>query len=391
MRFRGNTRHLRRVAGLGYLGIYTPAPSLIKTDTPQQALFFRPTEAMTVWKMCKLAYGKENVFAGIKAVTNSAWNKSHIHYARKGYENYGFDGPQMERRYNPNNPLSKRGSGTAYPTFWIPPLDTLKEPEQIFVVEPPVVPPDIPPIPPDTPPDVIKYYKGDRGDPGPRGPGPTEAEINKAVVNYFKLNPPPAGPPGKMGPPGPAAEVTPDLIRPIVEKYLIENPPAKGPKGDPGEATPEAIKAAVTEYLKTNPPPPGPPGPPGRKGDPGQATAESINKAVIDYFKINPPPAGPPGKMGPPGPAADPELVKKIVMQWLSENPPGIDPAQIKKAVEQYLIANPPETAAFDWDELKKYVQAQLSKVKPILGGMTIWPGLAAFAVMGLLVKGTRK
>ena len=393
MAFRGDTRHLRLVSGYG-LGAYRPAPSLIKTDTPQQALFFRPALDMTVWSMCKQAYGKDNVFKGIKAVTNSAWNKSHIYYSRKGYENYGFDGPQMEKRYDPNNPLSTRGSGSAYPTFWIPPLDTLKEPEQVFVIEPPITPPvtppdDIPPMPPDTPPEIIKYYKGDKGDPGapgskgergdPGAPGrpPTTAEINAAVTAYFKANPPPGIDPAMINkavaeylkanpPPG----VDPNQIKTAVENYLINNPPAG--------VDPAQIKKAVEEYLIANPP--------------AGVTEEGINKAVVNYFKLNPPAAGPPGKMGPPGPAADPALVKSIVLQWLKDNPPpGVDPAQIKNAVEQYLIANPPEAAGVDWAELKKYVQAQISKIPTALGGASIWPGLATFAIFGLLIKGSRK
>lgn len=337
---------ISRRHGYGF-GQYIPAPSLIKNENPEPKLFFRPTAKMTVWEMCRQAYGKPDVFQGIKAVTNSAWNKGHIKYARTGYENYGFDGPQMLPKYDPSNPYSSYGSGNKYPTFWLPPLDTKAEPEDVFIQEPetgpipepepvtPVTPPEPEPMPPGTPETIIKYYKGDpgprgekgeKGDPGPAGaPGktPTQAEIDAAIANYFAANPVSAGPRGEKGDPGPP-----------------------GPKGDPGQATEAAIQAAVIDYFKNNPPPAGPPGqigPPGPPGPPGEATSAAIQTAVAEYLETHPLPAG-------------------------------LTIEQVQQIVADYMAAHPVPTT---------------TQVVTTGGGTgTGWPGLATFGLLGLLTKG---
>lgn len=43
---------------------------------------------------------------------------------------------------------------------------------------------------------------GPAGEPGPPGPGPTQAQVAAAVAAYLAQHPPRAGPQGKPGPPG---------------------------------------------------------------------------------------------------------------------------------------------------------------------------------------------
>lgn len=119
--------------------------------------------------------------------------------------------------------------------------------------------------------------------PGPRGPGPTVAEIQAAVASYLAANPPPAG----RAPT--AAEVSA-----AVAQYLTANPP------EPGRApTAAEISSAVAVYFAANPPRDGADGQNGRP-----PTAEEIQAAVDSYLAAHPPaqgPAGPPGPTCPTG------------------------------------------------------------------------------------------
>ena len=95
----------------------------------------------TVWKIAQqaaLISGNQASIANtIRAIAASAWNH-HITYTSQGYESYYIRGPEWLRKYDPNNPVSSKGSGTSYPVLWIPDPNNPKEPEQIFitVVEP---------------------------------------------------------------------------------------------------------------------------------------------------------------------------------------------------------------------------------------------------------------
>lgn len=112
--------------------------------------------------------------------------------------------------------------------------------------------------------------------PGPRGPGPTLAEIQSAVASYLVANPPP---PGRAPS---AAEVST-----AVAQYLTANPP------EPGRSpTATEIASAVATYFAANPP---------RDGEPGRApTAQEIQAAADNYLAAHPPAAGP---AGPPAPS----------------------------------------------------------------------------------------
>jgi hypothetical protein len=117
-------------------------------------------------------------------------------------------------------------------------------------------------------------------EPGPRGPGPTPAEIQSAVASYLAANPPPAG----RAPT--AAEVST-----AVAQYLTANPP------EPGRApTAAEIAAAVATYFAANPPRDG------QDGQPGRAPTEAeIQTAVDSYLAAHPPSAGPAGPACPEG------------------------------------------------------------------------------------------
>jgi hypothetical protein len=112
-------------------------------------------------------------------------------------------------------------------------------------------------------------------EPGPRGPGPTPAEIQSAVASYLVANPPPAG----RAPT--AAEVST-----AVAQYLTAHPP------EPGRApTAAEIASAVATYFAANPP---------RDGADGRPpTAEEIQSAVDSYLAAHPPATGPAGPSGP--------------------------------------------------------------------------------------------
>jgi hypothetical protein len=117
-------------------------------------------------------------------------------------------------------------------------------------------------------------------EPGPRGPGPTSAEIQSAVASYLAAHPPPAG----RAPT--AAEVST-----AVAQYLTANPPT------PGRApTAAEIAAAVATYFAANPPRDG------QDGQPGRAPTEAeIQAAVDNYLAAQPPAAGPAGPACPDG------------------------------------------------------------------------------------------
>lgn len=118
--------------------------------------------------------------------------------------------------------------------------------------------------------------------PGPRGPGPTPAEIQSAVASYLAANPPPAG----RAPS--AAEVSA-----AVAQYLTANPPEPGRPPTAAE-----IASAVATYFAANPPRDGADGQNGRP-----PTAEEIQAAVDSYLAAHPPATGPAGPAGPTCPA----------------------------------------------------------------------------------------
>lgn len=243
-----------------------PTPAQIMS-TPTQGYWYRIKKGETWWGTAKKAYGSDNLKKGLMLINNSSWN-DHIDKKTKGWEAYKVKGLQATPDYSSSNPHEPKGSGSDYPTAWIPPI-TGEEPETLFP----------------TPGEPGQGPVGPAGPPGPAGPTG------------------PMGPEGPMGPTGPAGSV--------------------GPAGPPGEATDAAIKAAIQAWMSTHKGefigpqgpvgpagpvgpvgPSGPQGPVGPAGPPGTATDEAIKSAVTKWMSANKGElVGPQGPVGPAGPA----------------------------------------------------------------------------------------
>lgn len=263
--------------GLGQAGPYIPAEAQIEKTTPKQGLFFRPQKPITVAQISRLAYGKDYTANGVKAIAASAWNH-HIRYTKKGYEYLNIEGPAMHAKYA-LNPISNYGSGTRWPVFWIPPLATKQEPEDVFTGDT------------DTDTDISKT-------------------IRDEVDRWLKLHPPPAGEPGRDGRHGEAG--TPGVPG---------KPGVPGPDGKPGGLGPAGPQGKQ-----------GIPGPAGKTGPAGSGVSpELIAKKVKEYIEANPPPG------------VTPELIAREVEKWLKANPPaGVPIEAIQREVAKWLDANPP-------------------------------------------------
>jgi hypothetical protein len=110
---------------------------------------------------------------------------------------------------------------------------------------------------------VIVQTQGKQGNPGDRGPGPTQDQIDTAVQAYFATHPLPEG----KGPT--IAQVTT-----VVGEYLRANPPEPGRPPTPEEialATANYIADHINDFQ----------GPRGETGPP--PSAEDIRVAVSDY------------------------------------------------------------------------------------------------------------
>ena len=276
----GYCPNLRGFAGFGADERMIPTTAQI-VDTPTPGLWYRIKKGETWWGVAKRAYGKTYLKKGLLLINASTWN-DHIERKKKGWTAYNVKGLQATPNYSTANPHAPKGSGSAYPTAWIPPLDG-REPEDVFPTQP---------------------NQGPAGPLGPMGPAG------------------PMGPKGDTGPIGPAGPTGPQ-----------GKAGARGPRGLPGEATDAAITAAVQNWMQKHPVtgqagptgakgdpgptgaagPRGPQGPAGARGPrglPGEATDAAIMAAIQDHLKNNPiqgaiGPSGPPGPMGPAGPKGE--------------------------------------------------------------------------------------
>lgn len=280
----------RPYMGFGQAARYVPTEAQIEFS-PKQGLFYRPKKGDTTAAIARAAYGKDYTKNGIKAISASTWNSSHIKYTSTGYEYLGITGPGLYPKYA-KAPRSTHGSGNLYPVLWIPPLANKAEPEEIFTGDTDV----------DT--DIT-------------------ATIRAEVERYLKAHPPAAGPQGPMGPPGKAgAQGKPGATGAQGSQGPAGPQGESGQIGPPGPAgpglTPEEIAAQVAAYIEKHPPP--------------GVTPEMIAREVAAYLKANPP-AGVPV-----------EEIQKQVAAWLEANPPpGVTPELIAKEVAAYLKAHPPE------------------------------------------------
>lgn len=274
---RPHTRRRMSYRGLGQAGPYIPTEAQIEKTTPKQGLFFRPQKPITVAQISRLAYGKDYTANGVKAIAASQWNH-HIRYTKKGYEYLKIEGPAMHAKYA-LNPISNYGSGDRFPVFWIPPLATKQEPEDIFT-----------------------------------GDNDTDTDISKTIRDevdrWLKLHPPASGEPGRDGRHGESG--TPGIPG---------KPGLPGPDGKPGGIGPAGPQGKQ-----------GIPGIPGQTGPAGSGvSAEIIAKKVKEYIEANPPPG------------VTPELIAREVEKWLKANPPaGVPIEAIQREVAKWLDANPP-------------------------------------------------
>jgi len=117
--------------------LYVPTPEMI-LDTPMFNSFYRAPSNVSILvsniaNQARNQAGKDRsyIWKTIRAMCGSIWNKSHIEYSTRGYENYNIEGIQYLKKYSPD-PLSLPGSGTQYPVVWIPDPDLPLEPSTIF-------------------------------------------------------------------------------------------------------------------------------------------------------------------------------------------------------------------------------------------------------------------
>lgn len=349
---------------------YRPTPDQIDRTGPTPGRFYRPNDQMdkTIATICLRAYGEGNTANGVVALANSTWNRSHIRLSSKGYEAYAQHltdgtGPQKERKYDDQDPLSVYGSGTHYPCFWLPPLAGRPEPEEFFNWEPPEPPPEEPPPPPEEPP-----------------PPPPPEEPEEPWIPPPEEPPPP---PPEEPPPPPPAEPPPDTecctneqIAQMVTYWLSQNFP---------QVVQAQLVAAITAWLDAHPP--------GANIDPSQIEAaisawfeahpvqgvspadiqNAVNQWLLDH-PLPPGPMGPPGPQGPPGipGSASAEAIANAVHDYLLNNP-AITPEQLAQAIEQYMQANP----------------IQIPEMPSAPGSaFDSGPGIATFGILGLIMNG---
>jgi len=246
------SRYFRR----GYLmdGLGAIVDGQTVNEKPIMGSFFRPprNEDWTIWKVAneaRKAAGLESKYTYqiIKAISNSAFNKGHIAYTNKGYENYPFEGPQYLRLYGPGLTDSK-GTGNEYPVIWIPDVKAPADPTLSTPVPAPVSTPQKV--------TVTETVIGPAGPPGPVGP---------------------AGPVGPRGPAGP-----PGIVKTMDGKTGLPGPVGPvGPKGDPGPPGPRGAQGL-----------PGPIGPAGPAGPAGAFNQSQITNAIAEYLATNPIQAG---------------------------------------------------------------------------------------------------
>ncbi len=301
------------LSGFGQTERYIPTPEQISAS-PKAGLWYRIKKNENWWGVSKAAYGSADVKKGLLIINKATWN-DHIERKSTGWEAYNVKGLQATPNYSATAPHAPKGSGTDYPTAWIPPI-TGEEPEDIGY-KPDGGKVTIIPGSPGEP--GTQGPKGDPGPMGPPGPGATDAQVMAALQTWAAANPDkmrgPVGPAGAKGPKGDPGTATAADIQNAVSSYIAANPDKvrgpqgapglPGPQGAPGQATEAAIMAAVREWAAANPDkmrgpagpmgPPGSQGMPGPKGDPGQATAQAIQAAVADYLAAHPikPPSTP--------------------------------------------------------------------------------------------------
>jgi len=124
--------------------MYSPSPIEILSSQPRFNTFYRAPAHVTKYVSQIADRARQNegldnsyIFKTVQAIAFSPWNH-HIAYSIRGYENYGFEGPQYLKKYGPD-PLSQPNTGNEYPVIWIPDPDNPREPGEIFAPQAPPV------------------------------------------------------------------------------------------------------------------------------------------------------------------------------------------------------------------------------------------------------------
>ena len=320
------SRYFRRGYLLDGCGLGEVVDGVEVNDKPVMGAFFRPprNEDWTIWKaanQARIAAGldKKYTYQLIKAIANSAFNKSHVEYTNKGYENYPFQGPQYLRLYGAGLTDTK-GTGNLYPVIWIPNVQSPSEPiiGPVDVKPEPAPPAPAPVQPAPGPPQVVQIpgprgprgFKGDKGDPGKSIVGPPGESIR--------------GPRGFKGQKGDKGD--------------------RGERGLPGIVTTTQGKAVV--------------GPPGRDG--ANATPDMVAAAVADYFARNPIPT--------PDPGLQRAAVEQMIAKALAALPPtpaaGITAGQVEQMINKAISMIPaPGAPGIDRSTVQQMIDSEIARL----------------------------
>lgn len=136
--------------------------------------------------------------------------------------------------------------------------------------------------------------QGPQGVPGATGPGPSDAQVQAAVVAYLTVHPIAGQPP------------TDAQIAAVVAVYMAQHPAPAGPPGPAGPGPSDAqIADAVAVWQSAHPvvAPSGPSGPSGPPGPAGPSGAGATGPAGPPGSPGQPGVPGPSGASGAPGPA----------------------------------------------------------------------------------------
>lgn len=117
--------------------MFVPSEEQILTRQPTFNSFYRAPDSADklvaqIANVARQNAGLDSTytFKTVQAMAFSPWNH-HIDFSMRGYENYGFEGPQYSKKYS-LEPLAPVNSGNHYPVIWIPDPDTPLEPSDLF-------------------------------------------------------------------------------------------------------------------------------------------------------------------------------------------------------------------------------------------------------------------
>jgi hypothetical protein len=355
------------------------APSLPVTASPMAGYYYQVVKGDTPSAIAKKAYISTGLLSSIKSglyLLNDNPANAHIEHDTKGWESYKIKGLQLNPKYASGDADAAKGSGTAYPLLWIPPIDGR------------------------TPGDMTGGgEKGETGASGKQGPSG------------------PQGPPGPMGPAGPAGKTgatgkqgPPGERGPAGKDGSAaaagkQGPP--GPQGPPGTMGPAGKSGAAGAAGKQGPPGPmgpagaqGPKGERGEQGPPGPVvTTEGKSVTGPRGAKGERGEQGPPGAMGPAGPQGKQGIpgVPGAMGPAGPQGPPGpvgpagsgggggggLTEAQMREAIKQLMSENPTITRA----DVESMIKSAISEIPAGGGGPLQESPWLTVPLLGFLAK----